>query len=117
VPATPTCSCVTILYEKRCYEGNPVKTWIGAAVIAGLALFAPAATGNAAAADSKAGIFATDASKATDRSARRRTRHYRRYAARPYYRPYYYDRPYDYQPYPYDTPVPFFLGIGFGPSW
>lgn len=94
-----------------------MKTSIGAAVIAGLTLFTPAATGNAAAADSKAGMFATDASNAADRSARRPARHYRRYADRPYYRPYYYDRPYDYRPYPYDTPVPFFLGFGFAPSW
>jgi hypothetical protein len=36
---------------------------------------------------------------------------------RPNYRPYYYDRPYDYRPYPYQAPVPFFLGFGFGPSW
>jgi hypothetical protein len=94
-----------------------MKIWIGGAVLAaGLALFGPVPTASAAA-DSKAGIDATAGSKATDLSARRRTRHYRHYAYRPYYRPYYYDRPYDYRPYPYNAPVPFFLGFGFGPLW
>jgi hypothetical protein len=59
----------------------------------------------------------TEASKATDLGARRRNRHVRHYAYRPNDRPYYYDRPYDYRPYPYQAPVPFFLGFGFGPSW
>ena len=95
-----------------------MKTWIGGAAIAGgLALFAPAAMGSAAATNSKAGIHATEASKATDLSARRRARHDRHYAYRPNYRPDYYDRPYAYRPYPYEAPVPFFLGFGFGPSW
>jgi len=95
-----------------------MKRWIGAAVMAaGLALSGPAATGSATAANSKVGLHAagqhaTDASKATDLSARRRIRHYH-----PYYRAYYYDRPYDYRPYPNAAPVPFFLGIGFGPRW
>jgi hypothetical protein len=94
---------------------------------AGLALAGPAATGSAAAADAKvslhkvglhaAGLRTTDASKATDFSARRRVRHYRHYAYHPDYRAYYYDRPYDYRPYPYEAPVPFFLGFGFGPRW
>jgi hypothetical protein len=92
-----------------------VKTWIGGAVIAtGLALVAP---GSVAATNSKAGIHATEASKTTDLSARRRNRYHRHYAYRPHYRPYYCDRPYDYRPYPYQAPVPFFLGFGFGPSW
>ena len=95
-----------------------MKTWIGGAVmVAGLALFAPAAMGSAAATNSKAGIHATEASKVSDLSARRRNRHVRHYAYRPNYRPYYYDRPDDYRPYPYQAPVPFFLGFGFGPSW
>jgi hypothetical protein len=96
-----------------------MKTWIGGAVIAaGLALFAPAAMGSAAATNSKAGIHATQASEATDLGARRRTRHVRHDAHRASDRPYYYyDRPYDYRPYPYQTPVPFFLGFGFGSSW
>ena len=89
----------------------------------GLALCGPAATGSAAAADSKVGLQAadglhpTDASKATDLSARLRIRHHRHDAYHPYYRAYYYDRPYDYRPYRYEAPVPFFLGIGFGPRW
>ena len=95
-----------------------MKTWIGgAALAAGLALFAPAAMGSAAAANSKPGIHATEASKTTDLSARRRNWYHRHYAYRPSDRPYYYDRPYDYRPYPYGAPVPFFLGFGFGPSW
>jgi len=89
-----------------------MKTWIGGAVLAaGLALVGPVVMASAAATNPKAGIHATQASKATDLSARRRTRHVRHYAYRPN------DRPYDYRPYPYQTPVPFFLGFGFGPSW
>ncbi len=92
---------------------------------AGLVLSGPAATGSAAAVNSKvglheAGLHATDASKATDLGARRRIRHYRHSrhdVYLPYDRPHYYDRPYDYRPYPYAAPVPFFLGFGFGPSW
>jgi hypothetical protein len=110
-------------------KGNAaMKRWIGvAAMAAGLALCGPAATGSAAAANSKvglqaadlhaAGLHPTDASKATDLSARLRIRHYRHDAYHPYYRAYYYDRPYDYRPYRYEAPVPFFLGIGFGPRW
>jgi hypothetical protein len=105
------------------HENVAMKRWIGAAVMAaGLVLSGPAATGSAAAANSKVGLDAaslhtTDASKATDLGARRRVRHYRRDAYRADDRPRYYDRPYDYRPYPYAAPVPFFLGFGFGPSW
>ena len=54
-----------------------MKTWIGAAVIGGaLALASPAAIDPAAAASPQAGVTATDPSKATDLSARRRHRHY-----------------------------------------
>jgi hypothetical protein len=94
-----------------------MKTGIAAAVMAaGLTLFAFAAIGSAAAADSKAGIHATDASTPTDLSARRRYRHYRHHAYRRYDRPYYpayYDRPY------YYAPAPFFplFGLGYGPWW
>ena len=92
-----------------------MKTWIAGAVLAAaLALVAPA---GAAATNSKARIHASQASEATDLSARRRTPHQRHYAYRANDRPYYYDRPYDYRPYPYQTPVPFFLGFGFGSSW
>lgn len=109
-------------------KGNvALKRWIGAAVMAaGLALSGPVATGSVAA-NSKVGLHKvgllavglhpTDTSKATDLSARRRVRHYRHDAYHPYYRAYYYDRPYDYRPYSYAAPVPFFLGIGFGPRW
>ena len=95
-----------------------MKTWIGGAVLAaGLTLVGPGAPGSAAATNPKAAIHASQASEATDRGARRRTRHIRHHAYRANDRPYYYDRPYDYRPYPYQTPVPFFLGFGFGPSW
>jgi len=95
-----------------------MKTWIaGAVLVAALALVGPVAPARAAATNSKAGIHASQASEATDLGARRRTRHVRHYAYRANDRPYYYDRPYDYRPYPYQTPVPFFLGFGFGPSW
>jgi hypothetical protein len=95
-----------------------MKTWIGGAVLAAaLALVGPVAPASVAATNSKAGIHTTEASEATDLSARRRTRHVRHDAYRANDRPYYYDRPYDYRPYPYQTPVPFFLGFGFGPSW
>ena len=91
-----------------------MKTWIAGAILAAaLALVGPVAPAISAAANSKARIHASQASEATDLSARRRMRHQRHYA----YRPYYYDRPHDYRPYPYQTPVPFFLGFGFGPSW
>jgi hypothetical protein len=94
-----------------------MKTWIGCAVLAaGLALVGPVAPGSAAATNSKARIHTSQASEATNPSARRRTRHHR-HAYRANDRPYYYDRPHDYRPYPYQTPVPFFLGFGFGPSW
>ena len=89
-----------------------MKTWIAGAVLAAaLALVGPVAPASAAATNSKAGIHATQASKATDLGARRRSRHARHDASRAN------DRPYDYRPYPYQTPVPFFLGFGFGPSW
>jgi hypothetical protein len=119
-PRAWACRCVVIDPTK----GNAaMKRWVRAAVMAaGLVLSGPAATGSAAAANSKVGLHAaglhtTDASKATDLSARRRIRHHRHDAYHPYYRAYYYDRPYDYRPYPYEAPVPFFLGIGFGPRW
>jgi hypothetical protein len=93
-----------------------MKTWIGAAIIAGtLALAGSAAIDPAAAASPKAGASAAAASTSTDLSARRYYRHYRRYAYRPYYQPYYYGRPAYYRPYPYYAPAPFFLGFGFGP--
>jgi hypothetical protein len=56
-------------------------------------------------------------STATDFSAHRHHRRFHRHPvhARPY-APAYYARPVFYRPYPYQTPVPFFLGIGFGPG-
>jgi hypothetical protein len=95
-----------------------MKSWItGAVLAAALALVGPVAMASATATNPKAAIHASQASEATDLGARRRTRHVRHDAYRANDRLYYYDRPYDYRPYPYQTPVPFFLGFGFGPSW
>jgi hypothetical protein len=107
-------------------EEGAMKTSIGAAIaIAGLALGAlaltsPAAMGSTAwsvsrgkgqAASSQTAVLAVT----TDFSARRRYRQHTRYAYRPVAPPSYYDRPNYYRPYPYAAPVPFFLGLGFGP--
>jgi hypothetical protein len=92
--------------------------WIGAAVLA-LALMsggAPAVD-PAAAATLQAEAQNPETSKVTKVSARRRIRHPAQYADRTDDRFYYYDRPTTYRPYPYVSPVPFFLGIGFGPWW
>ena len=90
--------------------------WIGAVVLAVTLMFGNALSiGRAGAAPLPAAVQ-KHAAEATDFSARRRVRHYR-YAYRSYERPYYLDRPTYYRPYPYATPVPFFLGFGFGPAW
>jgi hypothetical protein len=87
-----------------------------------LLLASPVTMHPAAAASSKPGVISTDGSEATtlnttDLGARRRYRHYHRYAQRPSYQAYYYDRPIYYRPYPYVAPVPFFLGFGYGPGY
>ena len=95
-----------------------MNTLIGAAIVAAvLALAGSASIDPATAASPRADARAADVSKATDPSARHRTRHHARYAYRPYDRSYYYDRPTYYRPYPYGVPVPFFLGFAFGPRW
>ena len=95
-----------------------LRTWVGGIVIAaGLALFGPAAIDSAGAVASKVGVHDTGVSNATDISARRRIWHTRHDAYRRYDRPYYVGRPDYYRPYPYDAPVPFFLGFGFWPWW
>jgi hypothetical protein len=92
--------------------------WIGAVFLAATLMLGNAASiGPAGAAPLPAAVQKPHAADATDFSARRRIRHYRRYAYRSYDRPYYYDRPTYYRPYPYAVPVPFFLGFGFGPWW
>ena len=101
-----------------------MKTLIVAAVVAGgLALAGLAAIQPAAATSSKAGVHATDASKAADLSARRRYRHRHRYGYRGYHQPYYLARPtyyrpypYYYRPYPYYASASFPFGVGFGPG-
>jgi hypothetical protein len=92
-----------------------MKRWIGAAILAvPLMLGSTAAINIAVAAPSQTAARQSDAVKATDLGARR---HDRRYAHRPVYQPAYYGRPTYYRPYPYELPVPFFLGFGFGPLW
>jgi hypothetical protein len=94
--------------------------WIGAALLAVTLMLGNAASiGFAGAAPLPAAVQKPQAAEATDFSARRRVRPYRRYAYRSYERPYYYyyDRPTYYRPYPYAVPAPFFLGVGFGPWW
>jgi hypothetical protein len=101
-----------------------MKTLIGAAVVAGVLVFAgPAAIHSAAAAAPQVETQTAGTSDATDFSARRYYRRHYRYGYRPYYRPYsrpyYYGRPYYYRPYPYyaPAPFPFGFGFGFGPFW
>jgi hypothetical protein len=89
------------------------KTWIGAAALAVILMFACSAIGPATAAPLRAAVQKPQASKTTELSARRHTRHYTRYAYRRYYQPYYIDRPYYYAPAPF---FPFF-GLGYGPLW
>jgi hypothetical protein len=90
--------------------------WIGTAILA-LALMSGGVTAirPAAAAPLQAAAQKPETGKATDLSARRHTRHPTRYADRIDDRSYYYDRPTTYRPYPSVSPVPFFLGFGFGP--
>jgi hypothetical protein len=91
--------------------------WIGAAVLT-LALISGApAIHPAAAAPLQAAVQKSETGKATDLSARRDARHPAHDADRTNDRFYYYDRPTTYRPYPYVSPVPFFLGFGFGPWW
>jgi hypothetical protein len=91
-----------------------LRNWLSAAIVAGVLIVAgPGMLGNASAAPSaktNARAFA-----ATDSySPRHHTRHHRGHSRPPAY---YYARPVYYRPYPNQTPVPFFLGIGFGPAW
>jgi hypothetical protein len=96
-------------------EESFVRRRIGASILTlGLMFGGPAAINAAAAAPLQAAVQKPDTSKATDFSARRRVRHYRRYAYRGYDRPLYYDRPYYYAPAPF---VPFNFGYGLWPWW
>jgi len=87
--------------------------WIAAAILTLTLMFGgPAAVDSAAASPAQNATHQPQASKAEDMSARRRVRHDRHYADRPY-DPTYYDRP------TYYAPAPFFpfLGLGYGPWW
>ena len=84
---------------------------IGAAIVVAALISGATAIHPAAAAP----LQKPEISKATDLSARRHTRHPARYAERTDDRFYYYDRPTTYRPYPYLSPVPFFLEFGLGP--
>ena len=85
--------------------------FVGAVIVVG-----SGAIGKADAAPS-AKVNGVNASAATDFSAHRHHRRHHRHTvySRPY-APAYYARPVFYRPYPYQTPVPFFLGIGHGPA-
>jgi hypothetical protein len=85
-------------------------------IFAGL-IFAGSATIDRAMAQTPQMRRATPVREATDAGPRHRTRHVQRYADRGYDPPVYDDRPVYYRPYPYVVPVPFFLGLGFGPWW
>lgn len=94
-----------------------MKSWLCAAFVgAVLIVVGPGALEKAVAAPS-AKPNGANVSAATDFSAHRHHRRYHRRTvhSRPY-APVYYARPVSYRPYPYQTPVPFFLGIGFGPG-
>jgi hypothetical protein len=89
--------------------------WIGAATLTlGLMFGGPATINDAAAAPLQTAVQKPDTSKKTGFSARRRVRHYYRYAYRGYDRPLYYDRPYYYAPAPFG---PFNFGYGLWPWW
>jgi hypothetical protein len=90
-----------------------MKRWFRAAAVAAVLVLATPTMNPAAAASPRVVVSAADVSEPTDLSARRH--HYRRSSYRPYYQPHYYGRPTYYRPYPYASPVPFFLGFGFGP--
>jgi hypothetical protein len=89
--------------------------WIGAAGLALVLMCGATAIYPVAAAPLQTAVQKPEMSKASDLSARRRIRHPIRDADRSDDRLYYYDRPTTYRPYPYVSPVPFFLGFGFGP--
>jgi hypothetical protein len=89
--------------------------WIGAAILMlGLMFGGPATINDAAATPLQAAVQKPDTSEKTGFSARRRVRHYYRYAYRGYDRPLYYDRPYYYAPAPF---VRFNFGYGVWPWW
>jgi hypothetical protein len=93
-----------------------VRRWIGAVALAFTLMFSGSSVIHSAAAQAQVQkLQKPRASKATDLSARHRTRHYvdRRSDRRPVYD----DRPEYYRPYPYVLPAPFPLGLGFGPRW
>jgi hypothetical protein len=89
--------------------------WIGATILAFALTFGSlVVVPRAAATPLQGAVQKLNASKTTDLGARRRVRHYPRYAYRAYDRPVYDDRPYYYAPAPY---VPLNYGYGFWPWW
>lgn len=91
--------------------------WIGATMLAVTLVFGSSAAISRAVMPSQVTVQKPHASQTTDLSARRRVRHYYRYAyrgrGRPIY-PTYYDRPYYYAPAPF---IPFNFGYGLWPWW
>jgi hypothetical protein len=93
--------------------------WIGAAALAITLMLNGSGTIDSAAAAPRQAAVQNHRWKATDFSARHRTRHHARYGYRAYDRPYYpayIDRPYYYAPAPF---VPFNFGYPLlpGPWW
>jgi hypothetical protein len=91
-----------------------MKARVGAAVLAVSLMAGHVAAIDVAMAASLQAAGQPEASTTTDLGARR---HHRRHAFSSVDQPSYYARPTYYRPYPYQVPVPFFLGFGFGPSW
>jgi hypothetical protein len=94
---------------------------IGAAMLTLTLMFAGSVAIGAAAIDAASAasqvVPKPHAREASDVGKRHRARRVPRYAYRAVDPPAYYDRPNYYRSYPYVLPVPFFLGLGFGPWW
>ena len=91
-----------------------MNIWMGVALVASaLAFSGPVAV---AGTSTTPGAKAAATSGATDLRARRIFRDRPAYAGCPYF-PAYFARPYCYRPYPYDVPVPFFLGFAYLPYY
>jgi hypothetical protein len=94
-----------------------MKAWVGLAVLTAALVFAtPAAIARTRAAPQAKPVATSDATDLSARRVYRRYRAYPSYARYPSY-PAYYARPYNYRPYPYTVPVPFFLGFGYLPYY
>jgi hypothetical protein len=117
----PHCGPVFCYTDRMPHGGNRISfmtKWIGATILVVTLMFgSSAAISRGAMMPLQATAQKPQASQTTDLSARRRVRHYYRYAYRGYDRPTYptyYDRPYYYAPAPF---VSFNFGYGLWPWW